>query len=50
MDTGVYYADLASLLNGSDGYISDEFVMPDGKTISYAGIGKIVEYFRYHCV
>ena len=22
----------------------------DGKTISYAGIGKIVEYFRYHCV
>ena len=50
MDTGVYYADLASLLNGSDGYISDEFVTPDGKTISYAGIGKIVEYFRYHCV
>ena len=50
MDTGVYYADLASLLNGSDGYISDEFVMPDGKTISYAGIGKTVEYFRYHCV
>ncbi len=49
-DTGVYYADLASLLNGSDGYISDEFVTPDGKTISYAGIGKIVEYFRYHCV
>ena len=25
-------------------------VTPDGKTISYAGIGKIVEYFRYHCV
>ena len=28
-DTGVYYADLASILNGSDGYISDEFVTPD---------------------
>ena len=50
MDTGVYYADLASLLNGSNGYISDEFVTPDGKTISYSGISKIVEYFRYHCV
>jgi hypothetical protein len=50
MDTGVYYADIASLLNGSDGYISDEYVTSDGKTISYAGISAIVEYFRYHCV
>lgn len=49
-DTGVYYADLASLLNDSNGCMADEYVSPNGRSIGSSGIAKVVEYFRMHGV
>lgn len=46
--TGVYYADLASILNDGDGYLIAEYASADGKSISAAGINKVMEYFRMH--
>lgn len=48
IQTGVWYADLASLLNDSEGYLSDAYLMPDGRSISPAGIAIIIDYFRFH--
>ena len=50
IQTGVWYADLASLLNDSNGYLSDAYLMPDGRSIAPAGIAIIVDYFRFHGV
>ena len=49
-NTGVYYADLASLLNDEYGKLSDAFLTPDGRSISAMGINTIVDYFRGHYV
>ena len=48
VENGTYYADLASIFNDSEGYLSAEFVSPDGRSIGSAGIAKLVEYFRFH--
>lgn len=50
IQNGAYFADLAALLNDSDGYLKPEFTSPDGRTLASAGIAKLVEYFRYHGV
>lgn len=49
-DTGVYYADLASILNDENGYLSDAYLTPDGRSIAAAGIALIVDYFRFHYI
>jgi hypothetical protein len=49
-DTGAYYADLASFLNDQNGYLSDAYLTPDGRSIAAAGIAQIVDYFRFHYV
>ena len=46
--TGVYYADLASVLNGDDGYLLAEYAGADGRSISSAGIRAVLDYFRMH--
>lgn len=48
VDTGVYYADLASFLNDESGYLSDSYLMPDGRSIAALGIQLIIDYFRTH--
>ena len=48
VQTGAWYADIASLLNDSSGYLSDSYLMPDGRSISEAGIAIVVDYFRTH--
>jgi len=50
VDTGVYYADLASFLNDESGYLSDSYLMPDGRSIAAAGIALIIDYFRFHYI
>lgn len=50
VDTGVYYADLASFLNDESGFLSDSYLMPDGRSIAAAGIALIVDYFRFHYI
>ncbi len=50
VNTGVYYADLAAFLNDDYGFLSDAFLMPDGRSIAAAGIALIVDYFRFHYV
>ncbi len=50
VNTGAYYADLASFLNDDYGFLSDAFLMPDGRSIAAAGIALIVDYFRFHYV
>ena len=49
-DTGAYYADLASFLNDENGYLSDAYLTPDGRSIAAAGIALIVDYFRFHYI
>jgi len=49
-DTGAYYADLASFLNDENGYLSDSYLTPDGRSIAAAGIALIVDYFRFHYI
>ncbi len=46
--TGVYYGDLASILNGDDGYLKAEYAEADGRSISSAGINAVMDYFRMH--
>ena len=48
MNTGAYYADIASILNTDDGYLSDAYLTPDGRSVAAAGIALIVDYFRFH--
>ena len=50
VDTGVYYADLASFLNDESGYLSDSYLMPDGRSIAALGIQLIIDYFRAHYI
>lgn len=50
VDTGAWYADIASLLNDDNGYLSDSYLMPDGRSVAAAGIALIVDYFRFHGV
>ena len=50
IQTGAWYADIASLLNDSNGYLSDAYLMPDGRSIATAGIAIVVDYFRFHGV
>lgn len=47
-NTGAYYADIASIVNDEYGFLSDEFLTPDGRSIAAAGIALIVDYFRHH--
>ena len=48
INTGAWYADLASFLNDDNGYLSDAYLMPDGRSVAAAGIALIVDYFRFH--
>ena len=48
INTGAWYADLASFLNDDNGYLSDAYLMPDGRSVASAGIALIVDYFRFH--
>ena len=50
IQSGAYFADIASLLNDDDGYLKAEYSSPDGRSVGNAGIAKIVEYFRYHSI
>lgn len=50
INTGAYYADIANLLNDQNGYLSDAYLMPDGRSIAAAGIALIVDYFRFHAL
>lgn len=50
VDTGVYFADLASFLNDESGYLSDSYLMPDGRSIAALGIQLIIDYFRTHYI
>ena len=47
-NTGTYYADLASTLNDSEGYLSAEYASADGRKLNTSGINKLMEYFRMH--
>ena len=47
-DTGAYYADIAAIVNDEHGFLSDEFLTPDGRSIAAAGIALIVDYLRCH--
>ena len=49
-NTGVYYADLASLLNDENGFLRDEYSSPNGRSLGSAGIAEVIQYFRYHGV
>ena len=46
--TRVYYADLASVLNDDEGHLIAEYAAEDGRSISAAGINKVMDYFRMH--
>ena len=48
VDTGVYYADLGAILNDTSGALSAEYASVDGRSISSAGISKLMDYFRMH--
>lgn len=48
INTGCWFADLAPLVNDEYGYLSDAYLMPDGRSIASAGIALIVDYFRFH--
>lgn len=50
LNTGVWYADIASILNDDSGYLSDAYLTPDGRSVAAAGIALIVDYFRFHGV
>ena len=47
-ETGVKFADLASILNGENGYLKVEYASPDGRSLNSAGINELINYFRYH--
>ena len=47
-ETGVKFADLASILNGENGYLKVEYAAPDGRSLNSAGINELINYFRYH--
>ena len=47
-NTGCYFADLASVLNESNGYLKNEYAGADGRTLNNDGIAAIIDYFRYH--
>lgn len=47
-ETGVKFADLASVLNGENGYLKVEYASPDGRSLNSAGINELINYFRYH--
>ena len=49
-DTGAYYADIAAIVNNEQGFLSDEFLTPDGRSIAAAGIALIVDYLRCHYI
>ena len=48
LNTGAWYADIASILNDKNGYLSDAYLMPDGRSVAAAGIALVVDYFRFH--
>ena len=50
INTDAWYADLASILNDDNGYLSDAYLTPDGRSVAAAGIALIVDYFRFHGV
>ena len=50
INTGVWYADIAALLNDDSGLLSAAYLTPDGRSVAAAGIALIVDYFRFHGV
>ena len=50
MDTGVYYADVASVVCDSSGTLFSEYASANGKTLNSAGINEILLYLRTHTV
>ena len=48
--TGCYLADVASVLNGEEGYIKDGYVTANGRTLSDKGIAALTDYLRYHAI
>ena len=48
VQSGSYYADLASVFNDSNGFLNADYASPDGRSLNSAGIAKLVEYFRFH--
>ncbi len=49
-NTGVYYADIARAVCDPSGTLLDEFASSNGKTITSAGLSKILEYLRTHTI
>src|SRR5699024_10901790 len=43
ISTGVYYADLASVLNDDEGHLIAEYAAEGGRSISAAGINKVMD-------
>jgi hypothetical protein len=40
--------DVTVTLNDESGYLSDSYLMPDGRSIAALGIQLIIDYFRAH--
>ena len=50
MATGVYYADLRSVLCDNSGTLLNDYASSNGKTLNSSGISKVLEYLRSHTV
>ena len=50
MATGVYYADLRSVLCDSSGTLFNDYASSNGKSLNSTGISKVLEYLRGHTV
>lgn len=48
--TGVYYADLRSVLCDSSGTLFNDYASSNGKSLNSAGVSKVLEYLRGHTV
>ena len=48
--TGVYYADTASVLNDSAGWLDPDYASANGKALNSSGIRKVLDYLRVHAI
>ena len=48
--TGVYYADSATAVNDSAGWLDGDYASANGKALNSAGIRKVLDYLRIHAV